>query len=221
MRILGKPAILDIAGLLFNDGRVRYRLNQIIGELRTRAAATQYLRRTRWYWRLRGIWERFRRRFGGIWIREWLRNWVGSVPPSSHIRRQPSACITFAANYRTAKPFGQTNPLRQLYYCSCASHALSSISRYVPLHTLRPSCRFWVANWAFFIWCRISRIWLVGRLPHRRPPIRSWRLHRGFFRVVRRFTSGCLAFVIDLRLSSSVWFDGHKLFRSSDLSVTI
>ncbi len=180
-------------------------------------------RRTRWYWRLRRVREGIRRRFGGIWIREWLRNWVRSVSPSFQIRsrRQPSACIIFAANYRTGKPLIQANPLGELYYCSCASHALPSISRYVPLHALRPSCGFWVANWAFFIWCRISRIWLVGRLAHRRLPIPSGRLDRWFFRVVGRLTAGCLAFAIDLRLSSSMWFDRHKLFRSSDSSVAI
>jgi hypothetical protein len=88
-------------------------------------------RRTRWYRRLRRIWERIRRRFGGIWIREWPRNWVGSVSPYNFqigSRRQLSACITLAANYRTATPFDQTNPIRWLDYRSCASHALCSIA---------------------------------------------------------------------------------------------
>jgi hypothetical protein len=85
-----------------------------------------------------------------------------------------------------------------------------------PLQALQPSCRFWVANRGIFIWCRIFWIRLVGRLTHRRPPIPSWRLHRWFFRVVGRLVPRCLAFAIDLRLGSSVWFDRHKLFRAID-----
>lgn len=97
-----------------------------------------------------------------------------------------------------------------------SSKALPTSYQVVPLQALRPSCRFWVANWGVFIWCRISWIRLVGRLTHRRPPIPSWRLHWRFFRVVRRLTPRCLAFAIDLLLGVSVWFDRHKLFRAVD-----
>ena len=180
-------------------------------------------RRTRWYWRLRLVPGSGEGSVGsGFGTGCGIRSGRYRLVSRYALAANPPLALFLPQIIEPASPSIQANPLGELYYCSCASHALPSDPSIRAL--TRASALLRVLGrqlGAFCIWCRISRIWLVGRLAHRRLPIPSGRLDRWFFRVVGRLTAGCLAFAIDLRLSSSMWFDRHKLFRSSDSSVAI